>query len=100
MTASATITLQPEVWTTLELESVGIGAQGHPPPVLCGEIYLSNPRDVFTVPLNFKLAGDGSTYYLDDVNESLKYEWRTHWRGHRRVKRVMTVLRSVLPARR
>ena len=92
-------TLQPEVWTTIELESVGIGAPGDPPARLRGEIYLSNPRDVFTVPLNFKLAGDGLTYYLDDGNERLKYEWRTHWRGHRRVKRVMTALRSFLPGR-
>lgn len=96
----ATITLEPEVWMHLVIESVGVGGEGDPPPLLRGEIYLSNPRDVFTVPLNFRLSDDGSDYYLDNLDESLSYEYRTHWRGHRRVKRVVSALRSAFPGRR
>jgi hypothetical protein len=82
------------------MESGGIGTGGEPPRSLHGEIYLSNPQDVFTVPLNFKLSDRGSKYYLDDLDETLRYEYRTHWRGHGRVKRVISALRSALTGRR
>jgi hypothetical protein len=76
-TVEGVIALEPEVWTRLPVEHAGIGVPGEPCQVLYGEVYLSNPRDIFIVPLKLKLAGGGTKYCLDEFGEYLRWTRRT-----------------------
>lgn len=86
------VTLEPEVWTRLTLEGTRFGFRGDPPPVIYGEAYLSNPRDLYTVTVEFALASDRSKYVLGNLGELRRYLLRTVLRRRQgpwtRVKRL------------
>ena len=93
------ITLEPEVWTLVPIRfEVGMGLNTDPPSSLVVEVYLTNPRDVFIVPVRLKLAKDGSRYYHDDLDQHVDELHRTLWRRRgwfpTRISAVLSKLRS------
>jgi hypothetical protein len=96
----ARLTLEPEKWTQFSVEHTGFGFPGGLWPSLYGEVYLSNPRDTFIVPLKLQLAGGGSKYSLDEFGgEHWRFVDRTFWRGRRGFAGMLRALRARLPRR-
>jgi hypothetical protein len=95
------ITLEPEVWT--ELPSLPFGGGSIPddlPSILYGEVDLSNPRDMFIVPIELKLTGGGARYSLDQIPEELRYARRGWDRGRHGFAGVLRAFRARLPRAR
>lgn len=97
-------TLEPQVWRQFAIPiEGGLGLKGDPPASLYVEVYLSNPRDVFTGRMKLKLTDDCSKYYLDNLDEFIGHIYRTHWRKYRRrwfFRRLMGAMRALFPTRK
>jgi hypothetical protein len=77
-----TIDIEPYVWRWLELPGlagIALPPEKELPDVFRWEIYLSNPRDIFIVPLPLTLADDRSQYHYQDLT-TWKFHKRTVWR--------------------
>ena len=94
-------TLEPHVWTLVPIRlDSGIALQDGPRASLQAEIYFTNPRDVFIIPLQLKLVEDGSRYALDDAGEWVRYLYRTIWRRRRIRRWLKESVRAMFPTRR
>jgi hypothetical protein len=94
------ITLDPEVWTELpSLPFGGIGIPGDLPPILYGHVELSNPREMFLVPVKLKLTGKGARYVLSEFDRELWYA-RRGWDRPRGFAAMLRAFRRRLRARR
>jgi hypothetical protein len=99
---AVSVTIEPEVWTYLplgELIGTGIGVQDALPHSFLLELYLSNPRDIFIVPMQFKLSQDAMGYNLDDMSV-WHYMNATVWRERSGIRRTVRAVLSKLAIRR
>ncbi len=79
-----TQTLDPERHTSMVVRidsgmsvETQMGSDETLPETLDCEVYLSNPEDVYIVPLTLSLAGDSSKYIDSDLGGFVKYLRRT-----------------------
>jgi hypothetical protein len=81
--------IPPRVWTRITSPSIHVVVQSVPPPTFLDvEIYLTNPRNLYIVPIRLKLSEDGSKYYYHDLGYMHRLH-RTMWRHQGRLRRFM-----------
>jgi len=91
-----TMSIPPLVWTRVAVPfQIGMGME-ELPPSLDVEIYLSNPRDLYVVPIQVELSQDSSKYVYHDWGYT-RLIHRMVWRHHGRLRRFLrTVSRGRL----
>lgn len=83
------INIPPFVWTRIRVPSIGMGLGEAPPPHVEAEIYLSNPRDLYIVPITLELSEDGSKYNYRDWGYAFRHLRQTVWRHPGRLRRFL-----------
>lgn len=88
------IRIAPFEWQRIQLRFVGgIGLpQNDIPQTLDVDLNLSNPSDVYVVPLRLKLTRDGSRYTYMNSGHMRRYLYRTTWRHNTRLRRLVRTL--------
>jgi len=88
------IHIAPFEWQRIQVRFAGrIGLpQNDIPRILDVDLNLSNPDDVYVVPLRLKLSPDGSKYTYINWGHTRRYLYRTMWRHNTRLRRLIRAL--------